>query len=69
MGAAIAAGLVALLGSLTAASLIYVGVHYLSDVLAALARSLAWLSLLRLALPPALPKSAAPIPPHPIPPP
>jgi membrane-associated phospholipid phosphatase len=47
-----AAALAALLSTLTAASLVYLGVHYLSDVLAGLALSLAWLSLLRLAFPP-----------------
>ena len=50
-----AATLPALLGLLVAASLLYVGVHYLSDVLAALALALAWLGVLRWLLPPALP--------------
>jgi membrane-associated phospholipid phosphatase len=37
---------------LVAASLVYVGVHYLTDVLASLGLSLAWLGVLRAALPP-----------------
>jgi membrane-associated phospholipid phosphatase len=48
-----AAALAALVGISTAASLVYLGVHYLSDVLAALALSLAWLGILRWLLPPA----------------
>ena len=49
----VATSLAALLGTLTAASLLYLGVHYLSDVLAALALSLAWLAILSWFLPPA----------------
>jgi len=48
-----AAALAALTGLLVAAALLYIGVHYLSDVLAALALSLAWLGILRWMLPPA----------------
>jgi membrane-associated phospholipid phosphatase len=48
-----AAALTALVGVLVAAALVYIGVHYLSDVLAALSISLAWLGALRWILPPA----------------
>ncbi len=48
-----AAALVALLGLLVGASLLYIGVHYLTDILGALAVSLAWLGVLRWILPPA----------------
>jgi len=47
-----AGALTGLLGLLVAASLMYIGVHYLTDVLAALALSLAWLGILRWMLPP-----------------
>ncbi len=51
-----AALLAASLGTLEAAALLYIGVHYLSDVLAALAISLVWLAILRTILPPASPQ-------------
>jgi membrane-associated phospholipid phosphatase len=48
-----AALVVAAVGVLEAAALTYIGVHYVTDVLAALAVSLAWLGVWRAILPPA----------------
>ena len=50
MGAAVAVGVV---GILVAASLVYVGVHYVTDVLGGLGLALAWLGVLRWWLQPA----------------
>jgi membrane-associated phospholipid phosphatase len=62
-----AAIVVATFGFLEAASLLYIGVHYLTDVLGALAVSLAWLGTMRALFPPV---AYNPVPPtgfHPLP--
>lgn len=51
----LAATAAAAIGVLEAAALTCIGVHYLSDVLAALAVSLAWLAVMRAVLPPTVP--------------
>jgi undecaprenyl-diphosphatase len=47
----VAGGVVAVIGTLVAGSLVYVGVHYVTDVLGGLAMALAWLGVMRWTLP------------------